>query len=470
VDEGEAGSVDVTALPDMSTAVHNDVEGHDTDVSKLPGSAVATVQLELASGARELSTFPSPSTAAQNVAEGHDTAPGRAPPDPRPVSSTRWILQVDGSVGCVDVKTFPAWSTATHQLDGHAKPAGPFEPSICSTVHALAPPVGSVDLAAFPMLSTARQNDAEGHDTANRPERPGIPGPNGTYSTELTVHADAPPAGSLEVTTFPTWSTATHIDTAGQETALSRTVFAWSTVARCQLGEALVGLVETTTPVASTATQSEIEAHETPNSALEPSTFRSFHAEAPPVGFVEVITSPAPSTAAQNAGDEHDTLAIPKNPGVGSTFRERHLDAPPDGALEVRTLPWRSAATHNETDGHDRAVSPDAGNNPARLLSRGVSFHAPAPPEGVADVSRSPEPSAPTHSDADGHASATIPSSNGAGMILLSTRAMRQLLGPAVGSADARMSPRASPPTHSDAVGHETADRGVCPAPGAGLA
>ena len=90
-------------------------------------------------------------------------------------------------------------------LDGHVIPAAPFEPSICSTVQALPPPVGLVDLATSPNVSTNAQNDVEGHDTAVRPESPGIPPESGEmYSTELPVHADAPPAGSVEVTVLPT--------------------------------------------------------------------------------------------------------------------------------------------------------------------------------------------------------------------------------------------------------------------------
>jgi hypothetical protein len=120
------GSVEVTALPAPSTATHSDADGHDTDASDWPGSTVAAVHVVAFRGLVEVSTRASPSTAAQNRAEGHDTAPG----PPLAELSTARIVQLDGVVGWFEVRTLPAVSTATHQLDGHTIAVPPFEPSI----------------------------------------------------------------------------------------------------------------------------------------------------------------------------------------------------------------------------------------------------------------------------------------------------------------------------------------------------
>jgi hypothetical protein len=74
-----------------------------------------------------------------------------------------------------------------------------------------APPVGSVEVTAFPPGSTATHNEAEGHDTPLKPL---------LGSTVALVQALAPEVGAVAVTMFPLPSTATHSDTAGQETPL----------------------------------------------------------------------------------------------------------------------------------------------------------------------------------------------------------------------------------------------------------
>ena len=83
------------------------------------------------------------------------------------------------------------------------------------TVQADAPPAGLVELATS-CGPTATQNETDGHDTADKPSNSG--------STWVTVHADAPPAGFPEVTTLPALSTATHKDTDGHEIPIRATV------------------------------------------------------------------------------------------------------------------------------------------------------------------------------------------------------------------------------------------------------
>jgi hypothetical protein len=58
-------------------------------------------------------------------------------------------------------------------------------------------------------LSTATQSEEEGHE---------MPVREALSSTLVTVHADAPPVGVVEVSTLPAESTATQSDAFGQET------------------------------------------------------------------------------------------------------------------------------------------------------------------------------------------------------------------------------------------------------------
>jgi hypothetical protein len=74
-------------------------------------------------------------------------------------------------------------------------------------------PVGFAEARTLPSAPAATHSDAVGHETPVRP----------CLSIGVTFHAVAPPVGSLEVTASPTESavsTATHSDTDGQETAI----------------------------------------------------------------------------------------------------------------------------------------------------------------------------------------------------------------------------------------------------------
>jgi hypothetical protein len=75
----------------------------------------------------------------------------------------------------VELTTFPARSTATHsEADGHEIPLsapgqGPSEVQLGSTaviVHALLPPFGSVEVTTSPRSSTATHKDWDGHEIA----------------------------------------------------------------------------------------------------------------------------------------------------------------------------------------------------------------------------------------------------------------------------------------------------------------
>jgi hypothetical protein len=77
-------------------------------------------------------------------------------------------------------------------------------------LHALAPPVGSVETSIFPAISTATHNDTEGHEI-----------PANQSPVAVVLHDEAPAAGSVEVTISPPSPTAAQNDTDGHETAVS---------------------------------------------------------------------------------------------------------------------------------------------------------------------------------------------------------------------------------------------------------
>ena len=87
------------------------------------------------------------------------------------------------------------------------------------------------------------------------------------------AHAPAPPAGLVEVQTFPDWSTATHSDADGQEIPLSGLAVIAATDHRA-VGVAGV-VVVSTSPIRSTAAQNDADGHEIPVSPLRPSVLPS---------------------------------------------------------------------------------------------------------------------------------------------------------------------------------------------------
>jgi hypothetical protein len=112
----------------------------------------------------------------------------------------------------VDVSTLFA-PAATHRLVDGQEMATAGAPAATELAdHAPAPPAGSVEVTTFPKESTAAQNDVLGHDTAfsTRPRSAGA-----------AFHAPGLQAGFVEVTTSPDESTATHSAVEGHVTAVS---------------------------------------------------------------------------------------------------------------------------------------------------------------------------------------------------------------------------------------------------------
>jgi hypothetical protein len=111
-----------------------------------------------------------------------------------------------------------------------------------------------------------------------------------------------------------------------------------------------------TFPVASTATQSNRDAHDTPErDCWKPklvSMLVVVHAPVPPVGLVEASAFPAGSTATHNDTAAHDTdrPGYPTPPMMLLVFQ---ADVPPVGLVDVVAFPLLSTTTHSDTDGQD---------------------------------------------------------------------------------------------------------------------
>src|ERR1700691_737891 len=128
------------------------------------------------------------------------------------------------------------------------------------------------------------------------------------------------------------------------------------------------------------------EGHDTPLSSFS-STWTSLHTLAPPVGSVDVQTSPPLSTATHSLTDAHDTAS-----SWPYTFVVFHAPTPPAGSVEV-TILLPPMATHSSVDGHDI---------PLRSSATLDLTHAPLPPVGSVEISTSPTPSTATHRPLDG--------------------------------------------------------------------
>src|ERR1700722_6721394 len=121
--------------------------------------------------------------------------------------------------------------------------------------------------------------------------------------------------------------------------------------------------------------------------AVAPPTFSTCHVAAPPVGLVEVSTSPVPQADTHSETVGHEMLVTRVVCFVTTTVFQA-LD-PPVGSVVLTTSPPISVATHNETVGHEMleralaVVVPTAG---ALLVSMTAWCHVPAPPVGSVEL------------------------------------------------------------------------------------
>ena len=100
-------------------------------------------------------------------------------------------------------------------------------------------------------------------------------------------------------------------------------------------------------PPSSAATQSDVEGQEITPTAAVPSTLVTVQADGPPVGFLEVSTSPRLSPATQRDVEGHEIASM--NP-LTSTLAPFHVGVAAPGSVDVRTLPLKSPATQSEPE------------------------------------------------------------------------------------------------------------------------
>jgi hypothetical protein len=96
--------------------------------------------------------------------------------------------------------------------EGHETPVSAWVVSIRPLFHVTAAPVGFVECKILPPVSTAKQSDAEGHET---------PVSAWVVSIRPLFHVTAAPVGFVECKILPPVSTAKQSDAEGHETPVS---------------------------------------------------------------------------------------------------------------------------------------------------------------------------------------------------------------------------------------------------------
>jgi hypothetical protein len=191
------------------------------------------------------------------------------------------------------------------------------------------------------------------------------------------------------------------------------------------------------------------------------------HADAPPVGFCEVRTSPTPSLAKHSDTVGQETLTIsacvfapivPPEMKLLSICATLQASLPPVGLDDVTTSPSQSPATHSETDGQEIVSSVRSGGECCPVTRQDRAGQGPsstfsvcqalAPEVGLVEVMTFPSLSTATHSDAEGQDTAVRSYSP---LIF----ALLQGAAPAAGSVVVKTYPALSTPAQKDAEGQE---------------
>jgi hypothetical protein len=326
--------------------MHSDVVGQAIPYRLVPVTSASLQALVPAAGSLELRTFPRRSTAK------HVEADGQEMPNSGTVGSSEVSVHALPPAGGVVVVTsapsvtVPGWAEATHSpAEVHETPVRAAGASGASlTAQAVAPPAGFVDVSRWPFKPTATHTVLV-HDTVRNPVL--------TVGPEANVHAAVPPVGLVEVTMFAPPSRATHELVEGHETVCSPWLSPVTVVA-CHAALPPAGFVEMNTDegASPTATQSEVEGHETLHKRCV-SMLATCHDWAPEVGEVDVTTLPALSTATHREvlGQEIASSWFALSTGVTV-----HAAAPPVGSLEVTTLPALSTVAQKLSVGQDTPV------------------------------------------------------------------------------------------------------------------
>ena len=150
-------------------------------------------------------------------------------------------------------------------------------------------------------------------------------------------------------------------------------------------------------PKKSTATQRDSVGQETPR-RLKPPIGVVVHAPSPPVGSVDVITSPLfPSTPTHSDVEGHEIpwMAVPL-----STFVTVHFEESPVGSAEATMSPEPSPATQSEAEAQANAVRLRVWTWSPKSNADGVQFNAaPDWPDAAGTAHKTPRAISPPRAD-----------------------------------------------------------------------
>lgn len=202
-----AGRCEVRTCPALSTAAQNEIVGHDTAEMVAVWSTWLRLQLAVREPRLvEVITPPALSPATHSDFDAHETAVKLSMPPLHALSRLRCHAELP-PVGCFEVIAATSGdlavnpSTAQNDLDAQETLLSP-PPGLTPTVRDVQdPPAGFVEVKTWPPIkSTATQNDRDGQEM---PSRYDLQNAAEHDSTGVALHAPAPPAGSVEVTTSP---------------------------------------------------------------------------------------------------------------------------------------------------------------------------------------------------------------------------------------------------------------------------
>jgi hypothetical protein len=161
------------------------------------------------------------------------------------------------------------------------------------------------------------------------------------------------------------------------------------------------------------------------------------HAEAPPVGSVDVITLPAKSTATHDVGDEQLTLETVVDPSMSADVQD--VEA---GLEEVNTRPSSAVATQSVVEAQEMLSNVVPGSSTA-VTQKGVEV------DRSVVYAISPTGLTPTHKVLDGHVIAY-------GLSAPVAIAVGSLQVPPVGFVETRSFPPSSVATQNVLFGQDT--------------
>ncbi len=201
--------------------------------------------------------------------------------------------------------------------------------------------------------------------------------------------------GSVLVRTWPSLAATPQRVTEGQETPkkwlalVPSTPGNGSTLVNVQAPVPPVGSVEVrTSPLLSTTTQCVAETQAAPVICTEPPPATVFQLGGAPNGLAEVIRLP-PVLPDTQSGPKHETPNRFPFPTAGTTWA--HEAGPLVGLVEARIRPSLPTATQNDGDAHETPRSSSDGAN-------WVVAQAALPPVGFVEVMILPPPAAATQS------------------------------------------------------------------------